>query len=155
GPMLTFLLRRTAHAALAIAVAVTATFALIHLAPGDPLTATIEDPRVPESVRAHWRHAYGLDESLPRQYARFVAGALRGDLGYSIAHEEPVRTVVARALGNTLALMTGALLLSFLAGMALGVIQVARHGTALDRGIGWITLVLYSVPEFWLAQIAL
>ncbi len=133
----------------------TATFALIHLAPGDPFAGALDDPRVTQAVRDHWRHVYGFDRSLPDQYVRFVAGIARGELGYSIARQEPVRTVLARAIPNTLVLMGIALLLSFGLGIAIGVVQAMRHGSLTDRAIGAITLAGYSLPDFWLAQLAI
>lgn len=153
--MLTFTLRRAAQALAVVAVAVTVTFALIRLAPGDPVMGTLDDPRVPETVRAHWRHVYGVDQPLLTQYVRFVRGAVHGDLGYSIAHQEPVRAVLARAIPNTLLLMGTALALSFVLGMALGVLQAVRHGSATDRAVSGVTLALYSLPDFWLAQLAI
>jgi ABC-type dipeptide/oligopeptide/nickel transport system permease component len=56
----------------------TATFILIHLAPGDPIGGGLDDPRVPEAVRAHWRAVYGLDQPLTVQFVRYLAGAARG-----------------------------------------------------------------------------
>lgn len=134
---------------------VSITFLLIHLAPGDPLGALVDDPRVPEAVRAHWRHEYGLDQPLGVQYLRYMSGVARGQLGYSIVYNESVSAVLARALPNTLVLAGSALVLSFALGVAMALVQVARHGTAADHALGATLLVAYSVPEFWLAQIAL
>ncbi len=133
----------------------TATFALIHLAPGDPLAGTLDDPRVTQAVRDHWRHIYGFDRPLPDQYVRFVAGLAHGELGYSIERQEPVRAVLARAIPNTLVLMGIGLLLSFILGIGLGVVQAMRSGSLTDRAIGAITLAGYSLPDFWLAQLAI
>jgi peptide/nickel transport system permease protein len=133
----------------------TATFILIHLAPGDPIGGGLDDPRVPAAVRAHWRAVYGLDQPLTTQFVRYIASAARGQFGYSFAYNEPVSTILARALPRSLALAGTALVLSFVAGVAMALIQVARHGTATDRILGITSLAVYSLPEFWLGQVAL
>jgi peptide/nickel transport system permease protein len=133
----------------------TATFILIHLAPGDPIGAGLDDPRVPQAVRAHWRAVYGLDQPLALQFVRYLAGAARGQFGYSFTYNESVSTILARALPRTIVLAGSALVLSFVAGIAMALIQVARHGTAADRAIGVASLAVYSLPEFWLGQVAL
>jgi peptide/nickel transport system permease protein len=151
----TFLLRRAAQALAVIAVAATVTFFLIHLAPGDPIGSALDDPRVSAAVRDHWRTVYGLDRPLLEQYLRFVANAARGRFGYSIAFNEPVGAVLARALPNTLMLAGTALMLSFATGIAVALVQVSRRGSAADRALGAGSLALYSLPDFWLAQVAL
>jgi peptide/nickel transport system permease protein len=136
-------------------VVTTVTFFLIHLAPGDPLGGALDDPRVSEAVRAHWRHEYGLDRPLLEQYLRFLAGIARGQLGYSIAYQQPVTSVMARAAPNTLVLAGTALVLSFVTGIAIAVFQILRRNRWTDRLLGGVALTLYSVPDFWLAQVAL
>jgi peptide/nickel transport system permease protein len=138
-----------------VAVVTTVTFILIHLAPGDPIGAMFDDPRVPAAARDRLRHLYGLDQSIGLQYLRFVTGAVRGQFGYSFAFGEPVGSVLARAVPNTLLLAGTALIVSFASGVAMAVVQVARHGTLADRSLGAALLVVYSLPDFWLAQLAL
>lgn len=138
-----------------IALVATIAFVLVHLAPGDPVSGTLDDPRVPEAVRQHWRHVYGLDRPVAEQYLRYVAGVARGDFGYSIAHAEPVRAVLARALPNTVLLAGVALFLSFTAGIAVGAAQAMRPGSPADRVLGAGLLAVYSIPDFWLAQLAI
>jgi peptide/nickel transport system permease protein len=138
-----------------VAVVTTATFILIHLAPGDPMGGGLDDPRISEAVRTHWRAAYGLDQPLPVQFLRYLTNAARGEFGYSFAYNESVRSLLARTLPRTLLLAGTALVLSFAAGIAIALVQVARHGTATDRALGVASLAVYSLPDFWLAQVAL
>jgi peptide/nickel transport system permease protein len=151
----TFVVRRVLQAIAVVAVVTTVTFFLVHLAPGDPLGGALDDPRVSEAVRAHWNHVYGLDRPLGEQYVRFLVGIAHGQFGYSIAHQEPVLTVMARALPNTLVLAGTALALSFVAGIAIALVQIARRSRLTDGVLGGTALVLYSIPDFWLAQVAL
>jgi ABC-type dipeptide/oligopeptide/nickel transport system permease component len=154
-PALRALVRRAALGAFVVAAVATFSFALIHLAPGDPLVTTLDNPHVSATIRAQWRANYGLDRPLPEQYVRYVALLARGDFGYSFSMRAPVGEVLARALPNTLLLMGVALVLSFALGVAAGAIQAARRGGFADRAIGALSLVLYSVPDFWLALLAM
>ena len=130
-------------------------FVMIHLAPGDPIAAAIARPNMTEAIRQEWRVAYGLDRPVGEQYLRWVANAARGNLGFSFSHRRPVRDVFADALPNTLLLSGLGLLLSFAIGIVVGVVQAERPGSGRDRWLGRVLLVLYSVPDFWLALVIL
>lgn len=149
------LLRRAAHGALIIWLVATATFFLLHVAPGDPIAASLNNPLTPASVRAHYRHEYGLDQPLPAQYVRWLGMVAHGDFGFSFPHRRPVRAVLADALPNTLLLMGVALVLAFTAGIALGIVQARHRGRPLDWGLGMGSLFFYSMPDFWLALMLL
>ena len=133
----------------------TFTFLLVHLAPGDPLQAALDRPGVTPEIRAQWRAEFGLDQPLGVQYARWVASVPRGQWGYSFHHRRPVRDVLADALPRTLLLVGLALAFSFLLGIAVGVLQAERAGARRDRWLGRGLLLLYSLPDFWLALMAL
>ena len=130
-PIWGVLARRALLGAFVVFAVATLSFVLIHLAPGDPLSSTLDNPRVSESVRAQWRANYGLDRPLGEQYLRYVALLARGDFGYSYSMREPVGAVLARVLPNTLLLMGVALVLSFAAvpaGWYVGTRTNPRHG---------------------------
>jgi peptide/nickel transport system permease protein len=148
------LARRLLQSVVVVFAVATLTFFLIHVAPGDPLDAG-GGGRVSEATRQFWRHAYGLDQPLGIQYLKFLASVARGRLGYSISYNEPVSTVLARALPNTLALAGSGLVLSFALGVLVALIQVARRGSLADRALGGVSLCLYCTPDYWLAQVAL
>jgi peptide/nickel transport system permease protein len=133
----------------------TLTFLLIHLAPGDPIAAALERPGITESVRQHWRADFGLDRPIGEQYVRWLTNVARGDLGYSFSHRRPVRDVLVDAFPRTLTLVGLAFVFSFALGIVVGVLQAERAGGARDRWLGRVLLLLYSVPDFWLALLAL
>lgn len=130
-------------------------FVLIHLAPGDPFSAALENPNVTEELRDNLRRQYGLDRPLAEQFARYAAHLARADLGWSFSHERPVRAVLASALPNTLLLMGVALIGSFALGILVALVQVARRGSVIDRLLDGLSLVLSSMPDFWFAILAL
>jgi peptide/nickel transport system permease protein len=150
-----YLTARLLQAVGVVFMVTTLTFLLIHLAPGDPIAAALERPGITESVRQRWREDFGLDRPIGAQYIRWVANVARGDFGYSFSHRRPVHDVLADALPRTLTLVGLALVLSFALGITVGVLQAERAGTARDRWLGRVLLLLYSVPDFWLALLAL
>jgi peptide/nickel transport system permease protein len=150
-----FVAGRLAQAAIVVLLVTTVTFILVHLAPGDPIMATLERPGTTEAVRQQWREAFGLDRPLGEQYARWLSNAVRGELGWSISYRRPVRDVIADALPRTLLLVGITIVLSFALGMLVAVLQSEQPGGRRDRWLGRILLLLYSVPDFWLALVAL
>ena len=145
------LARRLAQGVGIVFFVATLTFFLIHLAPGDPFSSTLDSPLVTEAVRDRWRAAYGLDRPLTEQYWLYLRNVARGDFGYSYSLHQPVGTALAIAIPRTLLLMTVALVGSFVTGVALGLVQATRRGTILDRVLTGISLFFYSMPDFWLA----
>ena len=146
---------RLLQAAIVVFLVTTVTFVLVHLAPGDPIEMALQRPGVTESVRQQWREDFGLDRPLGEQYVRWLGNAVRGELAYSFSFRRPVRDVIADVLPRTLLLVGLALALSFALGIVVAVLQSERPGGARDRWLGRILLLLYSVPDFWLALVAL
>jgi peptide/nickel transport system permease protein len=153
--VLRFLGRRLAQAAVIVAFVATISFALIHLAPGDPFSAVMDNPNVSETVRQTLRAQYGFDRPLPEQFARYVGRLAHGDLGWSFSHDRTVLEVLGSALPNTLLLMGVALFGSFGLGILIALVQVAKRGTPTDHVLSGVTLLLLSMPDFWLAILAL
>jgi peptide/nickel transport system permease protein len=153
--VLGFAARRLAQCAAVVLIATTLTFCLVHLAPGDPFSGSIDNPLVTEAVRARWRAAYGLDRPLVEQYWLYLASVARGEFGWSFSLRRPVWDALRDALPNTLLLMGAALALSFALGIALGALQGARRGTRLDRTLRAGSLLFHSLPDFWLALMAM
>jgi peptide/nickel transport system permease protein len=129
--------------------ATTFAFLALHLAPGDPATALAEG--TPPEVRDRLRVTYGFDQPLLVQYGRWLGAVVRGDLGWSLSARRPVVEVLATALPTTMLLVLPAFALSVVVGMLVGVWQAASFGRQRERWIDRLLLVLYSMPEFWLA----
>lgn len=153
--MLSFLARRLIQGVIVVALVASIVFALIHAAPGDPFASAIDNPSVTAAVRAAWRHSYGLDRPLSEQYVRYVTSVFRGDLGFSFSLQRPVADVLRDALPNTLLLMGTGLLAGFLLGIGIAIVQVKHRGKLTDRALGAFSLVMFSVPDFWLAMLLL
>ena len=131
---------------------VTLLFFLLHLAPGDPTTAFF-NPNISPEVLEQMRRNLGLDRPLPEQYVRWLGAFLRGDFGYSFSQFRPVLDVIADALPNTLLLGGVSLVLVFLVGCTIGVLQATRQYTRTDHVITLVSLFIYSMPGFWLGLV--
>jgi peptide/nickel transport system permease protein len=153
--MRSYLAARLAWGALVILVIVVVTFFLTHILPGDPIQALVGDyPAPPEYVR-QVRAEYGLDRPLPVQALLYVGELAKGNLGYSFAGQQAVAPLIATRALLTLLIMIPALVLASLLGVALAVIGARRAGSAYDAGIAALSLIGYSIPVFWLAQLVI
>jgi peptide/nickel transport system permease protein len=125
-------------------------FFVLRLAPGDPTTFYF-NPNIPPDVIEQLRRNLGLDQPLHIQYVRWVTSFFSGDFGYSFAQSRPVRDILLEALPNTLMLTGSALVLVFVIGILIGVLQAVRQYSVFDSASSVISLFFYSMPSFWLA----
>ncbi len=146
--MLGLALRRLLHAAATVWIAATASFLLLHLAPGDPIAAMLDQPTMSEATRAALRAQFGFDRPVPEQYARWISAALRGDLGWSLTQQRPVTAVLGDALPRTALLVGSALLVAFAAGITAGAFAGWRPRNRLARTLVGAAVVLHAAPEF-------
>ena len=144
-------------ALLMVAVSVV-TFALVAASPIDPVqmnTGQAAYGRMSEQKREELREYWGAGKPLPERYARWVSGALHGDLGDSLRYNAPVAQVVAQRAGNTLMLMAVAWVLSGAIGLSLGIVAGVCRGGWIDRIVRGYCFVLSSTPAFWLGLVVL
>ena len=141
-------LHRLAHAVATVFVAATASFLLLHLAPGDPITAMLDQPTMSEATRAALRARFGFDRPMPEQYLRWLNAALHGDLGWSVTQQRSVTAVLADAIPRTALLVGTALLVAFVAGIAIGACSGWRPRNGLARALLGATIVFHAAPEF-------
>ncbi len=148
--MLAFTLRRILSAIPLVLGVATLVFIVLSLAPGDPSIIYLR-PGVSPEVLEQIRRTMGLDDPLLVQYGKWLWSFLQGDFGYSHSSGMWVRARVLAALPHTLILASGALFLSFLIGVLVGVVQAVKQGSFLDSVLSGVTLLFYSMPSFWLA----
>src|SRR5215475_1798384 len=110
-------------------------FALVHMAPGDPISAIVP-PDSPQELVDKLKEYYGFDKPLPVQYLRWLGVTLTGDLGTSIGTGRPVATEVASAFGNTIILAIAATLVAFPLAIVLVIIFSVELGALPPMGIG-------------------
>lgn len=150
--MLFYFLRRIAYAIpIALGVSVVC-FALVYLAPGDPLQTLLPDDAPPEAV-AELRAKFGFDRPVPVQYLLWLGNVVRGDFGASIGTGRPVLEEIGRALANTMLLGACAVVLAFTLAVVIGGIAGWRHGRPEDKALTGLAIVGVSVPNYWLGII--
>jgi peptide/nickel transport system permease protein len=143
-------LRRLAGLVFLLWLVLTITFALIRLAPGDAATFLVP-PSATAADATRIRAELGLDQSIAVQYARWLGGLLRGDLGESFSLRQPVSSALRDALPVSVGLGMASLVLTFLIGVPIGMLQAVRRGRPIDRLLTVGTTLVYAAPSFWLA----
>jgi peptide/nickel transport system permease protein len=150
--MLKFILQRLLTVTpVALGVSVVC-FMLVHLAPGDPLSAVLPVDATQETIDA-MRAAYGYDKPLPVQYVIWLWHVLQGDLGISIATGRPVVQEVGRAVVNSLILAFVATLIGFTFGCLFGFVAGYFRNSILDRLASAVSVFGVSVPHYWLGMV--
>ncbi|MEP6778569.1 MAG: ABC transporter permease, partial [Gemmatimonadaceae bacterium] len=126
-------------------------FTVLHLIPGGPLSAYLDNPNVrPEDI-ARLRKAMGLDRSVISQYFAWLFAFLRGDWGYSYADGRPVAERLLERIPATLELIVSGAMLALLAAIPAGVYATVKQ--TVDRVTGVIAVAGISLPVFWFGLI--
>jgi peptide/nickel transport system permease protein len=150
--MLSYITRRLVLTVPVLFGVATLVFSLIHLVPGDPAQAMLGDGASPDDI-AQLRTRLGLDRPLTEQYARYLRGLVRGDLGTSLRTQQPVTTQIAERLPATAELASAAMLVAVALALPLGLIAAVWRGTWVDQSAMGLALVGISVPGFWLGPL--
>lgn len=123
-------------------------FAIMKLAPGDPL-ANFVNPNISMQDLQASREALGLNDPWYVQYFEWLQEVVRGNLGYTYAGNHSIRTLIARRLPNTIILTLSAFVLSFVVGVPIGVVAAVRKNTRVDYGLTLFSLVGVATPAFF------
>lgn len=135
---------RVAKGILTFLIAVTITFLIVRLMPGDPTTALISDSLSPADAKV-LKESFGLDKPLYQQYGLFIRNLFRGDLGYSFFYKDSVMSIIGNKLWWTLLLMGASLGITLLVGIPLGVISAKHQGGLLDQVINVAVVIGISI----------
>jgi peptide/nickel transport system permease protein len=129
------------------------TFAVIHLAPGEPVEMqTAMNPKISAETRQRMREFYGLDKPLYVQYGTWLGKLAHLDFGRSFAPDNrPVIDKISERIPITLSLNIIALVLEFGLAIPIGIFAAIRQNTLLDRGVTVFVFIGFAVPTFWLA----
>lgn len=129
------------------------TFIISHAIPGDPARLASGVHAKDEQVES-LRKQMGLDKPLPMQYAIYMKGLLRGDLGISVTTRRPVTEELFEYLPATVELSIFALIISVVTGVFLGIVSAVRRNSVLDHFLRIFSLIGASIPLFWLGLLA-
>ncbi|SMF59458.1 peptide/nickel transport system permease protein [Tistlia consotensis] len=125
------------------------TFAISHVAPGDPASLAAGPDATPEMVE-QIRQEYGLDRPLPVQLGRYLLGILQGDLGRSVRTNHDVLADLADFFPATFELVTVSILIAVLLGIPLGVLSALGRNGWFDQLARVVSVSGVAIPMFWL-----
>jgi peptide/nickel transport system permease protein len=152
--MLRFLGRRLLAALVVLAVVSAASFALIWLVPGD-VAASLADPGASAEELERIRARLGVDKPRLQQVVEWYGALARGSLGDSFLLNRPVTTAILERLPVTMTLAALAFAIALVAGVAIGIVAATRHGRWVDQVAMTVGVIGLSIPEFWLALMAI
>jgi peptide/nickel transport system permease protein len=123
-------------------------FAMVKLAPGDPISILMPPDAGKAEIEAV-KEALGLDRPLPVQYLKWLERAVHGDLGRSIATRRPVVQDVFDALRNSVILAVASSALALIPGLVLGTLAAFQRGGVVDKAVSVVAITGVSVPHYW------
>jgi len=126
-----------------------ASFALVHVIPGDPALVMLGGEGTPQQV-AELRKQLGLDRPVPVRYWEWLTRVARGDLGESLYNRTRVMDELIWRFPTTLSLVCLSLVVSVLIGVPAGLVSAVFRNTWVDHAARLLTLVSLSMPSFWL-----
>ena len=146
--MLRYVLARLGQAIVVLFVVATVVF-LLSRASGNAADLMVPQDAPPETMEQIKKNL-GLDKPLATQYVNYMKDLARGDLGESFAYRQDVRSLIAKALPNTIELGVCAFVFGAGFGIAIGVLSAIRQGSWIDSVGKGLALAGQSVPSFWL-----
>ncbi|MDR1626907.1 MAG: ABC transporter permease [Spirochaetia bacterium] len=155
-PLAGFILRRVLAMIPILLITVFFFFFFMSLAPGDFYSSYYENPEIDASVIDHYRAEFGLDKPFYQQFFQWLKKVIVDqDLGMSFSYRQPITSLIASRLGNTLALNFFSLLFSYIVAYPIAFYFAYKPRKTLEQTVNFATLLLYSVPSFFLALMGL
>ena len=152
GGIFGFIVRRLLLGILVVLLVSVVVFAATQALPGDPARAILGRSATPQSLAALRRQLH-LDRPVLSQYGSFLTGLLHGNLGISLAAQQPVTQVLGDRLANSAFLVAVSAVVSIPLSLALGVFAALRRDRPFDVASGLVLMVLASLPEFVVAVV--
>jgi oligopeptide transport system permease protein len=150
--MLKYILKRLLNAIVVLFIITTATWFLMQLLPGSPIQ---NFEKLTPDQRVQVEEQYHLDDPLAVQYAAYMTGLLRGDLGNSYLYGgRSVTSIMMERLPVSLFLGTQAIIIGLVVGLFLGVVSALKQNSIWDSGAAFLAVLGVSVPDFVLAPLA-
>ncbi len=151
-PILATILGRLGLGALTLLIVTVIVFGAVELLPGDVATEVLGQSATPETLAA-LRAELNLDDPAIVRYGRWLAGALTGDFGMSLANRRPIAELIAARAVNTFFLAGYAAAIAVPLAVGLGMVAALYRNSAFDRLISASTLAAISFPEYFVGYI--
>ncbi len=124
-------------------------FAVLSLAPGDPLSQFAANPAVPPEVRENIKRSLGLDQPWPIRYVKWITSMVQGDWGFSFASRIPVWELLKLRIPSTLAVVGLAYLFSLVLAIPIGIYSAIRQYSIQDHVATTLAFIGFSLPTFF------
>jgi peptide/nickel transport system permease protein len=141
------------------------TFAISHLAPGDPTELKVgvsqesmkadEKSQLNQQAKDYYKQKWGLDKPLYVQYGIWLWNMVRGDFGNSFVDNRPVMGKITERLPVTMPIILFSVMLQYLIAIPIGIYSAARQYSFGDRTTTVLLFILYSLPTFWIATMSI
>jgi oligopeptide transport system permease protein len=149
--LLHYFLKRLGGAIPTLFIIITVSFFLVHAAPGGPFDT---ERHLTKEIEANLNRAYHLDESVPQQFLRYLAGLAHGDFGPSFQSKDyTVAELIARGFPTSLMLGSLAMLVALACGLTSGIVAALRQNTGVDYAVMGLSMTGIAVPTFVVAPI--
>jgi peptide/nickel transport system permease protein len=154
--MWTYIMRRVLQGILVLFLVSFVVFSLVRLLPGDAILMQLDQAAAPtQETLQKARQELGLDRPFLEQYRVWISGVLRGDLGNSLTSRRPVLQELLKRINLTSHLAIMSLVIALLIAIPVGVLAAVRQDTMADY-LGRLFAILgLSLPDFWLATVAI
>jgi peptide/nickel transport system permease protein len=147
--MAMYILHRAALSVVVLFGLLVATFFIIHLVPGDPVTIVLAGHGTPETI-ASTRHELFLDRSLPEQFWLYLSHTLQGQFGTAFTLNAPVGELIGQRVAPSAIMIGYGILVSLVIGVPLAIVAALRPNGVVDNAIRLATTFTFAMPAFWL-----
>ncbi|NJM74351.1 MAG: ABC transporter permease [Scytonema sp. RU_4_4] len=124
-------------------------FAILALAPGDPMGEFALNPSITAEVRENIKRSFGLDQPIHIRYIKWFLSFVKGDMGYSFTSRSPVSALILQRLPTTLWVVGSAYIIGALLAVPLGVISALKRNSILDTIVTTLVFLGFSLPTFF------
>ncbi|WP_221566738.1 oligopeptide ABC transporter permease [Alkalihalobacillus sp. TS-13] len=144
--MKAYFLKRILYLIITLFVIASATFFLMKLMPGSPLS---NQAKLTAEQEAIILEKYNLNDPIPLQYVKYMTNLVQGDLGISFQFEgRKVTDLILQRIGPSAQLGFQSMIFGSLFGMVLGIIAAVRHNSYLDYSSTLLSVIGISIPSF-------
>lgn len=151
--MSTYIFRRLLYAGPVLLLISVCVFAIMEMAPGDPVRRIARRPGALSSTQMqNLRKEYGLDDAILVRYLKWLGHAMQGDLGYSFATRRPVVKEILDRLPNTVVLMVVAFVIVVILSVPIGIISAVKQYSMFDIVITTLAFIGQAIPTYWLGS---
>ncbi len=128
---------------------ITFNFILFRIMPGDPIRLLARSGAISAESIARIKELFGLDQPMWMQYFIYLKNIVTGQFGISMTYRQPVSSIIAERMANTVTLLAVATVLIIIIGIGTGIVAAMRRGSRLDKTFVVASMVGWSLPTFW------